>query len=57
VPSGSLPVRLFYVDDSGAPNTGWVVYSWIECAVADWRHGLRWWLDLRKRLPHATNTE
>jgi Protein of unknown function (DUF3800) len=50
VPSGSLPVRLFYVDDSGAVETGWIVYSWIECAVADWRHGLRWWLDLRKKL-------
>ncbi|GAA5037842.1 DUF3800 domain-containing protein [Actinopolymorpha pittospori] len=43
-------VRLFYVDDSGAAATGWVVYSWIECRVDDWRAGLRKWLDLRKQL-------
>ncbi len=46
----TAPVRLFYVDDSGAESTGFVVYSWIECAITDWRHGLRGWLDLRKEL-------
>jgi hypothetical protein len=49
-PISPLPVRLFYVDDSGAPDTGWIVYSWIECTIADWRVGLRGWLDLRKKL-------
>jgi len=43
-------VRFFYIDDSGAPDTGWIVYSWIECTIADWRVGLRGWLDLRKDL-------
>lgn len=43
-------VRFFYVDDSGASETGWIVFSWIECAIADWRVGLRGWLDLRKDL-------
>lgn len=43
-------VRLFYVDDSGAPETGWIIYSWIECAIVDWNEGLRCWLDLRKTL-------
>jgi hypothetical protein len=48
--TGPVPVRLFYVDDSGAPDTGWIVYSWIECAITDWKVGLRAWLDLRKRM-------
>ncbi len=46
----AFPVRLFYVDDSGAPDTGWIVYSWIECTITDWRIGLRAWLDLRKQM-------
>src|SRR6266511_1569969 len=49
-PIAPLPVRLFYVDDSGSPATGWIVYSWIECTIADWRLGLRAWLDLRKQM-------
>jgi hypothetical protein len=44
------PVRLFYLDDSGAHQTGFIVYSWLECAVQEWRRGLRCWLDLRKDL-------
>ncbi|GAA1710957.1 hypothetical protein GCM10009745_68760 [Kribbella yunnanensis] len=43
-------VRLFYVDDSGSEQTGWAVYSWIECTAAAWRDGLRDWLELRRRL-------
>lgn len=50
----SLPagggVRLFYVDDSGAEDTGFAVYGWVECTFPDWRGGLRAWLDLRKSL-------
>jgi len=46
----TAPVRLFYVDDSGAEDAGVVVYSWIECSAGDWRVGLRGWLDLRKDL-------
>jgi hypothetical protein len=42
--------RLFYVDDSGAPSTGFVVYSCIETTFEDWRTGLRAWLDLRQDL-------
>jgi hypothetical protein len=44
------PVRLCYVDDSGAEDTGIVVFSWIECGISNWRLGLRGWLDLRKDL-------
>ena len=43
-------VRMFYVDDSGAHATGYVVYSWVELAVHHWKSGLRCWLDLRKRM-------
>jgi hypothetical protein len=42
--------RLFYVDDSGSPQSGIVVYSWLECDAADWRDGLQSWLDLRQHL-------
>lgn len=44
------PLRMFYIDDSGSVDTGYVVYSWIETAPVDWRIGLRHWLDLRKEL-------
>ncbi|MGC5660178.1 DUF3800 domain-containing protein [Micromonospora sp. WMMD723] len=43
-------VRMFYIDDSGSPNDGWIVYSWIEVTLLDWRIGLRAWLDLRKKM-------
>uniref|UniRef100_UPI003F498B17 DUF3800 domain-containing protein n=1 Tax=Actinomadura sp. CA-154981 TaxID=3240037 RepID=UPI003F498B17 len=46
----SCVVRLHYVDDSGAHDTGYVVYSWIELTVQEWRSGLRNWLDLRKQI-------
>lgn len=46
------PVRLFYSDDSGYVDTGFIVYSWIELPVHRWKSGLRSWLDLRKRLYH-----
>jgi hypothetical protein len=42
--------RFFYIDDSGAPDTGYVVYSWIEVTPQCWAPGLRYWLDLRKTL-------
>lgn len=42
--------RLFYIDDSGSPNDGYIVYSWIEVTPACWPAGLRHWLDLRKQL-------
>lgn len=42
--------RFFYIDDSGAQDTGYVVYSWIEVTPGCWAPGLRRWLDLRKAL-------
>jgi hypothetical protein len=44
------PLRLFYIDDSGAEATGHIVYSWIETTPDGWREGLRAWLDLRRAL-------
>jgi hypothetical protein len=46
----AAPLRLFYVDDSGTVDSGYIVYSWIECTVQDWRVGLRGWIDLRRDL-------
>lgn len=42
--------RLLYVDDSGRPQSGLVVYGWVEFAPDRWAGVLRDWLDLRKRL-------
>jgi hypothetical protein len=49
-PAVARGTRMFFLDDSGSESSGWIVYSWIECAIADWRTGLRGWLDLRKDL-------
>ena len=45
-----MPLRLYYVDDSGSVATGLVVYSWIECTIDEWRVGLKRWLELRREL-------
>lgn len=43
-------VKFVYVDDSGRPQSGLVVYGWVEFSSADWQAILRSWLDFRKRL-------
>lgn len=45
-----MDVRLFYVDDSGARDTGWVVYGWVEVLITDWRPALKHWLAWREAL-------
>jgi hypothetical protein len=42
--------RLIYVDDSGRPQSGRVVYGWVEFAPDHWAAVLRNWLELRKQL-------
>lgn len=42
--------RLFYVDDSGRPSAGRVVYGWISFEPWQWRDVLGAWLDLRASL-------
>jgi hypothetical protein len=44
---------LFYVDDSGSPESRLVVFSWVELLVVDWSSALRVWLDWRRHL-HTT---
>jgi Protein of unknown function (DUF3800) len=46
----AAPLRLFYVDDSGAEVTGFATFSWIEFRLEDWKPGLRQVLDWRKAL-------
>jgi hypothetical protein len=41
---------MYYVDDSGAVETGYIVFSWIEVTPDGWRGCLRHWLDFRKDL-------
>ena len=45
-----MPVRLFYMDDSGTVKTGWIVYSWVEFAITDWNQVQADWLNLRRDL-------
>lgn len=47
--SGDLN-RLMYVDDSGHPQTGLVVYGWVEFEPNRWADVLGSWLAMRKRL-------
>lgn len=42
--------RLVYVDDSGHPRSGLVVYGWIEFAPDRWSSVLSRWLENRKSL-------
>lgn len=46
----SKPVRLIYVDDSGAERSGHATYSWLELRIDDWRLALRQVLDWRHQL-------
>ncbi|WP_281166925.1 DUF3800 domain-containing protein [Aestuariimicrobium sp. T2.26MG-19.2B] len=39
-----------YVDDSGHPQSGLVVYGWVEFRPDRWSSVLQAWLDTRKRL-------
>ena len=45
-----MGVRLFYVDDSGAEVTGFVLYGWVEVDVTAWSRVLHGWLDFRHDL-------
>lgn len=45
--SAAAPVRLIYVDDSGAESSGIVAYSWVSISADQWRDGLQEVLDWR----------
>ncbi|KNY04783.1 DUF3800 domain-containing protein [Microbacterium sp. GCS4] len=42
--------RMIYVDDSGRPQSGLVVFGWVEFSPDHWSIVLRTWLESRKRL-------
>lgn len=42
--------RMIYIDDSGHPQSGLVVFGWIEFAPDRWAGVLKSWLDTRKLL-------
>ncbi len=42
--------KMIYIDDSGRPQSGLVVYGWIEFSQYEWHAVMRSWLDFRKRL-------
>jgi hypothetical protein len=46
--------RLIYIDDSGHPASGLVVYGWIEFSPDRWASVLKTWLETRKRLWRET---
>jgi Protein of unknown function (DUF3800) len=50
--SPDLPARfrLFYVDDSGSPLSGIVLYAWLETDAAGWAAGNQSWFTLRQLL-------
>jgi hypothetical protein len=53
LPGPAIPpsaLQMFYVDDSGVEDTGWITYSWIQTTPPGWNAMLRRWLDLRKEL-------
>lgn len=41
---------MIYIDDSGHPASGLVVYGWVEFSPDHWASVLKSWLDTRKRL-------
>lgn len=53
------PVRLYYVDDSGAEKSGIASYSWVSVSVEEWRPGLgeilewREWMRDKHGIPKA----
>jgi hypothetical protein len=47
--------RMLYLDDSGSPLSGLVMYGWVEVAPCDWSAALREWLTLRKELVRDYN--
>jgi hypothetical protein len=45
-----VATKIFYLDDSGTVDTGFIVYGWLEMDIVQWTQGLRCWLDFRKKL-------
>lgn len=50
IPPEENAFSVFYVDDSGAEETGIVSASWLECSARDWHSVRDHWLDMRRKL-------
>lgn len=49
-----VATRIFYLDDSGTVDTGFILYGWLGIDVVHWSRALRCWLDFRKELYRDT---
>lgn len=47
---GTDGLSLIYCDDSGSPNDGYVVFSWVEVKPDKWSSALSSWMQHRKNL-------
>ena len=45
-----MSFRWYYVDDSGSPQNGWIVYGFVEVGAEDWCASMEHWLEFRKYL-------
>lgn len=45
-----MSFRWYYVDDSGSPQSGWIVYGFVEVGAEDWCASLEHWLEFRNYL-------
>ncbi|WP_194919405.1 DUF3800 domain-containing protein [Catenulispora rubra] len=45
-----MSFRWYYVDDSGSPQSGWIVYGFVQVAAEDWSAALDHWLQVRDYL-------
>jgi hypothetical protein len=45
-----MSFRWYYVDDSGSPQSGWIVYGFVEVGAEDWCAVSQHWVDFREHL-------
>ncbi|MEY9856860.1 hypothetical protein ABH935_002464 [Catenulispora sp. GAS73] len=48
-----MSFRWYYVDDSGSPQSGWIVYGFVQVAAEDWSAAPDHWLRVRNYLLSA----
>ncbi|MDO4897857.1 MAG: DUF3800 domain-containing protein [Rothia sp. (in: high G+C Gram-positive bacteria)] len=45
-----MDTKMIYIDDSGRPQSGLVVYGFVEFSLTNWLNVMKAWLDFRKDL-------